>query len=141
MAAGMVWTLCYEDRTISAKETHDAQASDSLHMLYPSPLSSPVPSPSPLTLPRRTQVAQLQADWEFIKTSYLAHFGSHVLRNNDTGRPVFLQFGPITLKEPSDWTKMLADVFQDAAKRPHLLGTDLVSDPPHAPATALMLRF
>jgi len=96
-AAGMLWTLCYEDRTIDKKDRSEED-----------------------------QVAQLQADWEYIRDAYIEQFSGTMLRDTVTKRPVFLQFGPETFHQPSTWVNMLQTVFPDVSKRPHLLGVDKI---------------
>jgi len=91
---GMLWTLCYEDRTID------------------------------VTLSEEDKVAQLQADWEYIRDVYIEQYSGTMLRATATKRPVFLQFGPVTLYQPSTWTNMLHTVFSNISERPHLLGVD-----------------
>lgn len=93
-AAGMLWTLCYEDRTI------DDNLSD------------------------KDQVAQLHADWEYIRDEYMGQYLGTMLLDATTNRPVALQFGPTKLYQPSTWTDMLDAVFSDFGERPHLLGVD-----------------
>jgi len=96
-AAGMLWTLCYEDRTIDDD------------------------------LSEEDQVAQLQADWEYIRDVYIEQFSGTMLRDAVTERPVFLQFGPETFFQPKTWSNMLQAVFSDISERPHLLGVDKVN--------------
>jgi len=94
-AAGMLWTLCYEDRTISTSWTA-AEQSMALHN-----------------------------DWAYIRDHYIARFPG-VLRegNRATGRPIFINFGPVVFKKPSDWNAMFAAVFHTEESKPRILGVD-----------------
>ena len=92
--AGLLWSLCYEDRTFIGSSLD--------------------------------QQTQLNDDWNYIKTAYIETHGG-VLRDGadgTTGRPVFLNFGPIHITSPTPWASMLTTVFPSAAERPYLLGLD-----------------
>ena len=95
-AAGMLWTVCYEDRTIDPNADPAAQRS------------------------------QLRADWESIRDRYVARFDGVLRdgRGGRRGRPLFLVFGPVVLLQRTTWSSMLDAVFPTASERPSLLGVD-----------------
>jgi len=92
--AGLLWTLCYEDRTIDGN------------------------------LRKEDQTAHLQADWEYIRDVYIQKYSGTMLRDTVNNRPVFLQFGPVTVDDPLTWSNMLITVFSSLNERPYLLGLD-----------------
>jgi len=97
-SSGMLWSLCYEDRTIGWRGAASASA----------------------------QAAMLEADWVYIRDRYIRRRAG-VLRDPSTGRPIFLVFGPTTVMDTAIWTSTLARVFPQEGERPLLLGTDRAS--------------
>jgi len=96
VAAGLLWTVNYEDATMdSSKSTAD-------------------------------QLLDLKADWEYMRDNYINKLGHvlRLDGNGTSGRPVFTVFGPRTFSTPSTWSDMLADVFPNIEDRPYLLGVD-----------------
>lgn len=95
-AQGMLWSLCYEDRTMdTSKSIAD-------------------------------QLVDLENDWVYIRDRYINTHGHVLRENDrgTTGRPVLTNFGPVYLNQTSYWSDMLASVFPVVAERPYLLGVD-----------------
>lgn len=111
-AAGMRWTLCYEDRTVDD------------------------------TASAHVQAQQLRDDWQYIRERYMGSAaGTTLLRdgpNGTTGRPLFLVFGPTILLTASNWSTMIDELFPTAVGRPVLLGVDTASPEPPLPDGAFL---
>mmetsp|Transcript_14361 Transcript_14361/g.28682 ORF Transcript_14361/g.28682 Transcript_14361/m.28682 type:complete len:591 (-) Transcript_14361:142-1914(-) len=80
-AAGMSWTICYEDSTIDKKKTAEAQND------------------------------QLRDDWLYIRDEYIKKFPGVLRDKNGSGRPIFYVFGPRQFKSLTVWTTMLSSIF------------------------------